>query len=141
MKVNGPGGTASVGSGGVRRPVAGGFSLEGAAAAPEAASSGAAAGVAAATLDALIAIQAAPTALERRRRAVGRAGRLLDMLDDVKLSMLEDGNPGLALDRLRIAIREQRDGTDDPRLEGILDEIETRAAVELAKREARRGLV
>jgi hypothetical protein len=32
-------------------------------------------------------------------------------------------------------VREQRSLTDDPRLEGVLDEIETRAAVELAKLE------
>jgi hypothetical protein len=32
-------------------------------------------------------------------------------------------------------VREQRALTDDPRLEGVLDEIETRAAVELAKLE------
>jgi hypothetical protein len=35
------------------------------------------------------------------------------------------------------AVRQERSATDDPRLEGVLDEIETRAAVELAKREAR----
>jgi hypothetical protein len=33
------------------------------------------------------------------------------------------------------AVREQRALTDDPGLEGLLDEIETRAAVELAKLE------
>jgi len=31
------------------------------------------------------------------------------------------------------AVKAQRDQTDDPRLEQILDEIELRAAVELAK--------
>ena len=33
------------------------------------------------------------------------------------------------------AVREERQGTEDARLESILDEIETRAAVELAKLE------
>jgi len=39
------------------------------------------------------------------------------------------------LERLARAIREQRSATEDPALEGLLDEIETRAAVELAKLE------
>ena len=33
------------------------------------------------------------------------------------------------------AVREERATTDDPKLEGLLDEIETRAAVEIAKLE------
>ena len=33
------------------------------------------------------------------------------------------------------AVRQQRDLTDEPGLEGLLDEIETRAAVEIAKLE------
>jgi hypothetical protein len=37
------------------------------------------------------------------------------------------------------AIREQREGTDDPGLEGLLNEIETRAVVELAKLEMARA--
>ena len=36
------------------------------------------------------------------------------------------------------AVREQRSLTDDPQLESLLDEIETRAAVELAKFEGAR---
>ena len=39
------------------------------------------------------------------------------------------------LDRLSRAVREQRSATEDPKLEAVLDEIETRAAVELAKLE------
>ena len=43
------------------------------------------------------------------------------------------------LDRLARAVREQRAATEDPQLEGLLDEIETRAAVELAKLESSRS--
>jgi hypothetical protein len=45
--------------------------------------------------------------------------------------------PGPAgdLDRLRRAIRDERDATEDPGLEAVLDEIELRAAVEMAKLE------
>jgi hypothetical protein len=36
-------------------------------------------------------------------------------------------------------VRDSRSGTEDPALEGVLDEIETRAAVELAKSEMARA--
>jgi hypothetical protein len=75
----------------------------------------------------------------RPRRAVGRAGRLLDLLDGIKIALLEGRIGGDALIRLQGAIREQRSVTDDPRLEALLDEIETRAAVEAAKLEQARA--
>jgi len=73
--------------------------------------------------------------LERRRRAVSRAGRILDVLEDMKRGLLDDGLRPQDMERLRRAVRDERLGTDDPKLEGVLDEIETRAAVELAKLE------
>jgi hypothetical protein len=92
------------------------------------------------SLDALLALQEAGGPTERRRRAVRRAGRLLDVLDEIKLALLDDGVPPRgALEQLKGAMREARQGTDDPRLEGVLDEIETRAAVELAKQEVARA--
>jgi hypothetical protein len=51
----------------------------------------------------------------------------------VKVAMLDgELHPG-DLERLRRAVREERQGTEDAALEGVLNEIETRAAVELAK--------
>ena len=87
------------------------------------------------SLDALLALQEAPGPMERRRRAVKRAGRLLDILDLVKLSLLEGESASPMLNALKHAAHEARSSTDDPGLEGVLDEIETRAAVELAKAE------
>jgi len=140
MKVTGSGSTGGIGaSSGAKRPASTSFSPSNAAAAREAASVGVANAVSGATLEALIALQATPSALERRRRAVKRAGRLLDVLDDVKLALLEGADSAAALERLRRAVREERDATEDPRLEGVLNEIETRAAVELAKHEAIRA--
>jgi hypothetical protein len=140
MKVTGPGSSGSVGAGnGAKRTAAPGFAPASMGGAREAAGAGPAMGVTASTLDALIAMQATPNALERRRRAVSRAGKLLDVLDDVKLALLDGGNSAVALERLRGAVREQREATEDPRLEGVLDEIETRAAVELAKQEMARA--
>jgi hypothetical protein len=92
-----------------------------------------------ASLDVLLALQEVGGPLERRRKAVRRAGRILDVLDEVKLALLDGGLPPAALERLIAAIREERSGTEDPRLEDLLDEIETRAAVEMAKLEMARA--
>ncbi len=86
-------------------------------------------------VDALIALQDVGGPLERKRRAVRRAGRLLDALDDIKISLLSGDLSSADLDRLRRAIRDERDQTDDPRLEAVLNDIELRAAVEMAKLE------
>jgi hypothetical protein len=89
-------------------------------------------------MDALLALQEVDGPIERRRRAVRRGGRLLDALDQVKLALLGGESAGPALERLAAAAREQRVGSFDPGLDGVLDEIETRAAVELAKAEMSR---
>ena len=87
------------------------------------------------SIDALLALQEVGGPLERRRKAVRRAGVILDVLDEVKLALLDGGVPPAALERLMTAVRLERGGADDPRLQGLLDEIEMRAAVELAKLE------
>lgn len=91
------------------------------------------------SLDALLALQEAPGPMERRRRAVKRAGRLLDILDSVKLSLLEGGDASAMLRDLKTTVDESRMGADDPRLDDLLEEIDTRAAVELAKQEMARS--
>ena len=89
----------------------------------------------------LIALQEVGGPLERRRRATGRASHILDALDELKLELLDGGaDSRRMIEALARAVREQRALTDDPRLEGVLDEIETRAAVELAKLEGRRAV-
>jgi hypothetical protein len=139
MKVSGTKGVGSTTGSGPSRPAGGGsgfrinFPQEPAGAGPVAGAGGVT-GVA--SVDALLALQAAGGPLERRRRAVGRAGRILDVLDEVRIALL-GGDLNLAtLERLRRAVREERDNTDDPSLEAVLDEIEVRAAVELAKHES-----
>jgi hypothetical protein len=82
-----------------------------------------------------MALQEVGGPLERRRKAVKRAGRLLDLLDGVRADLLGGDMPASSLDNLLLAIREERTSTDDPRLEGLLNDIETRAAVEIAKLE------
>lgn len=142
MKVTRSSGVGSVGGPrGAARPAGGqgGFSLPtvaGAGAAPDVARSAGVGGVA--SIGALIALQDVGGPLERRRRAMGRAGRILDVLDEVKLALIDGAVSGTDLDRLMRAVREERLATDDSGLEGVLNEIETRAAVELAKLEQAR---
>lgn len=110
------------------------FSLGPIGGAQEAAPAAPAAGVTGvSSIDALLALQAVGDFTERKRRAVGRASRILDVLDEVRVALIDGDVSSQALDRLLTAVRDQRENTDDPRLEGVLDEIEVRAAVELAK--------
>lgn len=127
------GGTGAV-KGGGRGASGSGFSVAAPAQTAPASAAQAAGGVTGVgSLDALLALQAVGDPLERRRRAMGRAGRILDVLDEVKIALLDGALSPDALHRLTGAIRDQREATHDPKLEGLLDEIETRAAVELAK--------
>jgi hypothetical protein len=87
------------------------------------------------SLEALIALQGLGGPLERRRRAVGRAGGILEALEGLKLNLLEGRLSKSAIESLTRAVGDQRILTEDPKLEALLDEIETRAAVELAKLE------
>lgn len=137
MKVSGPSGVGSTKGGSASRASGGSgfrvnFPQDAAAPAPV---SGAAGVSGVASVDALLALQSAGGPLERRRRAVGRASRILDVLDEVRIALLGGGLDLSALERLRRAVREERALTEDPGLEAVLDEIETRAAVELAKLE------
>ena len=144
MKVSGAGGAGGAAGAGRARPTSGGegFRLPAAAGAGAAGPVGQATGVSAlAGMGAILALQETGGALERRRRAVRRADRILDVLDEVKIALI-DGQLSLAqLDRLTRAVKDQRDQTEDAALEAILDEIETRAAVELAKLEMARSAV
>jgi hypothetical protein len=141
MKVTGPGGPGQAGGAKSARPAGGaGFSLP--AAGPMAGpAQGATVGAAGAVMgvDALLALQDVGGPLERRRRSVRRAGRILDVLDGLKLALLGGELSTHDVEALRRAVREQREATDDPRLEAVLDEIETRAEVEVAKLESARA--
>jgi hypothetical protein len=140
MKIERPSVPSSAAPARPRAGAASGFTLGGATSARGAGSAApamAAAGVA--SVDALLALQEADGPLERRRKAVRRAGRLLDGLEAVKLSLLGGAPARAALDSLARAAREERFRAEgDDRLQGLLDQIEARAAVELAKAEMSR---
>jgi len=84
-------------------------------------------------VDGLFALQEMPDALAERRRAVRRAGTLLDRLDDIRLALLSGSLPLSQIAELQRVIASARGALDDPRLIEVLDEIDLRAQVELAK--------
>ncbi len=135
MKISGPNGATSAGPTRQARPATGGNFAPTAAEQPgsteEARRLESLEGVI--TLSALLALQGVDDPLSKRKRAVGRAGRILDLLDELKLALIDGGASSAMLDRLVGAVREERAVTEDARLDAVLDQIETRAAVELAK--------
>ncbi|RZJ24691.1 MAG: flagellar assembly regulator FliX, partial [Brevundimonas sp.] len=81
----------------------------------------------------LMALQGVEDATERRRRAVRRGSGLLDRLDELKLALLSGEAGEGALERLTRTLREDRPEDADPGLKAVLDQIDLRVAVELAK--------
>jgi hypothetical protein len=139
MKVSGTGGLSQTSGAKPARGAGGGggFQIVGASAAASPTQVSGAAGVSSVMgVEALLALQDVESPTERKRRSVRRAGRLLDELDGLKAALLGGELSQGQLDNLARAVREQRSATDDPKLEAVLDEIETRAAVELAKLES-----
>ena len=139
MKVNGPSGPAPSSA---QRPVrsTGGFAMpQASGAAPAAPAQASAPASAVADLSALMALQGVETATERRRRAIRRGGTLLDRLDELKIAMLSGEAGEDALERLGRTLREERPEDEDASLTGLLEQIDLRAAVELAKAEVRRN--
>lgn len=91
------------------------------------------------SVDALLAIQEVDDATsgESGSRAQQWGTDLLDQLDRLRLGIVSGAVPVSELERIAAMVRQQRVQTDDPRLSAILDEIELRARVELAKFERR----
>lgn len=138
MKVTGPSGPSST-QGSRPARASGGFSVPQApagAAAPPASSASGVSGVS--DVSALMALQGVEDVTERRRRAIRRGGGLLDRLEELKLALLQGEAGEGALDRLSRTLREERPVDADAELNSLLDQIDLRAAVELAKADLRR---
>lgn len=86
-----------------------------------------------APIDSLLALQEVPDATVGRRRAVRRANDLLDRLNEIRDGFLTGSIPRDRLERLGDQLRMQRERVKDPNLASLIDEIELRCAVELAK--------
>lgn len=85
------------------------------------------------SLDALLALQGVEDVRERKKRAVAKGRNALDVLDKLKLGLI-DGNLDMpTLNRLKVAAEGLTESSGDPGLDSVLAEIDLRVAVELAK--------
>ncbi|HYD31006.1 MAG TPA: flagellar assembly protein FliX [Azospirillaceae bacterium] len=84
-------------------------------------------------VDALLALQEVDDATARASKGKMRAEEMLDRLDEIRHSLLFGNlSRGKIIDLARV-VKTNRVNVDDPRLAEILDEIDLRAQVELAK--------
>ena len=86
-------------------------------------------------LDSILMLQGLDDSTDGRSRGLKHGEDLLDMLDQVRDGLLAGGVPRATLNRLANAVTRRHDQFNDPKLQGVLDEIELRAHVELAKLE------
>jgi hypothetical protein len=90
-------------------------------------------------VDALLAVQEATDSTDQearrraRRRLYERGESILDHLDELRHGLLLGTIPKERIIQLAQMVRGKRDKVDDPLLAQVLDEIELRAEVELAK--------
>ena len=132
MRIVGPNGTAvATTSPATRRAASGTFSLPESEAHQPTVPTGGPRGVGG--IEALIALQGIEPPEERRRRAVKHGRNALDALDELKLGLLAGVLDAATLTKLKSAATGLKDASGDPRLDGVLGEIELRVEVELAK--------
>lgn len=85
------------------------------------------------SVGAVLGAQEVEDALARASRGKARAKDLLDLLDNLRLELLAGGLTKERLMQLARVISQRRPQISDPQLTAILDEIDLRAQVELAK--------
>ena len=88
-----------------------------------------------AKVDALLAVQGVDSATERksRKKAYDRSDRILRQLDHLRLAILTGNlNIGQVLD-IADVVASHREKIDDPQMSAVLDEIDLRAQIEIAK--------
>jgi hypothetical protein len=84
-------------------------------------------------IDSLIALQEVPDSVTGRAKAAKRGRDILDLLEDIRDGMLLGGISRATLQRLLQLVNVKREAFVDPGLSALLDDIELRARVELAK--------
>jgi len=88
-----------------------------------------------AAVETILALQGIEDTADQRSRGVAQADELLKLLDEVRDGLLAGGIPRRTLSRMAHAIAKRRESFADEKLQTVLDEIELRARVELAKLE------
>ena len=140
MEIKGPGAPKSVQSlGKVGKPRSTGGasgasfadSLGGAGEAAPASGTGATAGIGG--IDQLLGLQQVDDALAQKRQTKARGGEILDRLDELRLQILDGRLSKDRLLQLAQLVSARRVGVADPQLLDVLDEIDLRAQVEIAK--------
>ncbi|HWA89229.1 MAG TPA: flagellar assembly protein FliX [Rhizomicrobium sp.] len=86
-------------------------------------------------LDSILTLQGLDDSTSGRSKGLAHGEHLLDMLDQVRDGLLAGGIPRSTLNRLAVAVGRRHEVFADPKLQSVLDEIELRAHVELAKLE------
>ena len=86
------------------------------------------------TVDVLLPVEPA-TADSDKKQDSSRASRILDRLEDIRQGLLVGAISKPRLEELAGTIKETRETALDPAMSDILDEIELRAKIELAKLE------
>lgn len=86
-------------------------------------------------MESILAVQEVPNATDGRSKGilVQYGDQLLDHLDEIKLAFLSGAVSKEKLANLAQMLRQKRQTCDDPRLNDIIDEIELRVEVEVAK--------
>jgi len=88
-----------------------------------------------AALESILTLQSVDDPASGASKGFARGEQLLGLLDQVRDGLLAGGIPRDTLNRLAVAVGKRHDTFVDPKLQGVLDEIELRAHVELAKLE------
>jgi hypothetical protein len=85
------------------------------------------------SVDVLIALQGVEDPIERRKRAIRQGRTALDVLEGLKLGLLDGTLDNSAVGRLKSVAEGLKQGSGDESLDSVLAEIELRVEVELAK--------
>jgi len=84
-------------------------------------------------VDGILALQSVGSPTEERKRAVAQGTAVLDLLDDLKVQLLSGRISNSHIGRLTGMVKSRPDYDNDARLRDLLDHIDLRARVELAK--------
>jgi len=86
-----------------------------------------------ASVSAVMAVQEVDADASRQAAARQRGEEMLDRLDELRLGLIEGRLAPERIEALVKLVAERREKVTDPRLKSILDDIDLRAQVELAK--------
>lgn len=132
MRIYGAGGAALAAKPvAARRTASGGFTVDDQESAHGTAQTGGLRSIS--TVDALLALQGIEDTTQKKKRAVAKGRRALDVLDGVKVALLDGTLDQSAVARLKVAAEGLSEESGDPGLDSVMSAINLRVAVELAK--------